>query len=393
MLENVHVRVYQNADTIEETLSPRWDELLSEFDSATVFCTWEWLRAWWRAFGNRQKLLVLGFFDETDRLVGVAPLMLATRPGRGGPHLRILRLLGDGSGDSDNLDLPVRRGYENAFVNSLLHWLQEEADHWDLCEFNTLPRDSPTAIRLQMRARDLGWNTFQCERPRSVVHLPESWEAYLRSLSSEDQHNLPRYLRRLQHRYHVHFKKCRAEQELPGALKTLFDLHQMRWQSRGEPGTFCNSARRKFYGEMSGALLARGYLEFWLLELDGEPVAAQFAMRYRNTVFQLQEGFDPRHSSDKVGYLLRGYILRQLIASGVRHYDFLGGRAPHKLRWRAEDGNYITVRLARPHSFAAMYASLAHHSDKGKERLRTYLPPRAWKTLHEINSRLSKAEA
>jgi CelD/BcsL family acetyltransferase involved in cellulose biosynthesis len=391
MFGSLYVRLFQDPHTIE-TLVPRWDELLSEFDGATVFSTWGWLGAWWRAFGGSQRLLILGFFDQSERLVGLAPLMQETRPLYGGLQLRILRLLGDGSGDSDNLDLPVRRGYESAFVTSLLEWLQNQSDEWDVCELNTLPADSPALPRLQMRARALGWNLFQCERPRLIVHLPQSWDAYLNQLSSEDRHNLPRYARRLQRRYRVLFHKCRAQAELPGALETLFQLHQMRWRARGEPGTFCSRARRSFYRQMSRELLAKGFLEFWSLSLDGEPAAAQFAMRYGDTVFQLQEGFDPRHSGDRVGYVLRGHILQQLIAGGVRHYDFLGGRAAHKSRWYAQERSYITIRLARHYSLATMYASWAHHSDAGKERLRMCLPSRAWLALHRINSRFNKAE-
>jgi CelD/BcsL family acetyltransferase involved in cellulose biosynthesis len=391
MFGTLHVRLYQDPHTFQ-TLAPRWDELLSEFAGATVFCTWEWLTTWWRAFGGRQKLMILAFFEPGDRLVGVAPLMLDTVPLYFGLHLRVLRLLGDGSGDSDNLDLPVRDGYENLFVTSLLEWLQNQADEWDLCELNTLPPDSPVATRLQMRARALGWSFFHCERPRSIVRLPQSWEAYLQQLSSEDRYNLPRYSRRLERHYRAHFHKCRTQAELPSALEALFELHQMRWRARGEPGTFCSKARRSFYQEMSRALLAKGLLEFWLLSLNGKTSAAQFAMRYGSTVFQLQEGFDPRHSGDRVGYVLRGHILKQLIAGGIRQYDFLGGRAPHKSRWHAQDGNYVNICFCRPCSLATVYASWAHHSDAGKERLRMYLPPRAWLALHRINLRFNKAQ-
>jgi CelD/BcsL family acetyltransferase involved in cellulose biosynthesis len=389
MLETLHVRSFHSINTLE-MLAPKWNELLSEFESATIFCTWEWLSSWWHAFSDGQTLLVLGFFDDSEHLVAIAPLMLDDRPVRIG-RLRILRLLGDGSGDSDNLDVPVRRGYQQAVMTCLCDWLRQQADEWDLCEFNTMPPDS-AAVRLAARARDLEWAVFQSEHPRSIVHLPETWEAYFHLLPNEDQYNLPRYLRRLKRRYCVQFRKCKMEAELPAALEALFRLHQMRWQARGEPGTFNSGARRNFYQALSRALLAKGLLDLWLLELDGRPAAAQFAIRYRNTAFQLQEGFDPSHRADRVGYLLRGHILQQLIADGVRHYDFLGGRASHKLRWLAQDDTYVTVRFAKPHSLGAMYAAWVHHSDISKEWLRTCLPLGAWKTLHQINLRLNKPD-
>jgi CelD/BcsL family acetyltransferase involved in cellulose biosynthesis len=386
MAENLQVRVYRDVDTLG-CLLPGWEELLSEFSNASVFCTPEWLGPWWRAFGVGLELQVLGFFDATERLVALAPLTLDTVDALGGLKLRVLRLMGDGSGDSDYLDLPVRSGCEEAFARGLLDWLEARAHLWDICELNTLPADSPAGNRLQDHLKRRNWNAFHSQRPRSVVPLPYSWESYQRQLSREDRHNLARYQRRLEGRYHVRFYKCNQEMQLSDGLEALFRLHQERWKARGEPGAFCSEARRRFYGEMSRLLLARERLEFWFLDLDGETVAAQFALRYGNAVFQLQEGFDPKHRSDRVGYLLRGHVLKQLIAEGVRCYDFLAGQSPHKARWGSQVGNYMNVHFARRHTLAALYARGEHDLGEGKELLRAHLPRRAWRMLHWVKLR------
>jgi CelD/BcsL family acetyltransferase involved in cellulose biosynthesis len=382
---HLEVCVYRDVDSLGSLL-PAWEDLLSEFPSATVFCTWEWLGSWWRAFGDGQELRVLALFDPAQRLIALAPFASSTRC-VAGLSLEVLRLIGDGE-DSDNLDLPVRPGYEEAFARRLLDWLEEQAHAWDICELNTLPADSAAGACLKKELQRRGWNTLNGERARSVVSLPNSWESYLNQLSGEDRHNLVRYLRRLGKRYQTRFYKCTQEEELPAALDALFRLHQERWKARGETGTFGSEARRRFYSEMSRLLLERGQLEFWLLELDGKPVAAQFAMRYRDAVFQLQEGFDPKHASDRIGYLLRGHVLKQLIAGGVRRYDFLAGQSLHKSRWGSQVSTYIHIRFARPYAVGALYARYLHHSDQGKEWLRACLPRRAWRLLHWLSDRI-----
>jgi CelD/BcsL family acetyltransferase involved in cellulose biosynthesis len=381
----LQVCVYRHIDSLGSLL-PAWEDLLSEFPSATVFCTWEWLGSWWRAFGDGQELRILAFFDPAQRLIALAPLASSTRRVVG-LSLGVLRLIGDGE-DSDNLDLPARRGYEEAFARGLLDWLEEQAHTWDICELNTLPADSAVGGCLRKELKRRGWNTLSGERARSVVCLPDSWESYLSQLSGEDRHNLVRYLRRLEKRYQVRFYKCTQEEELPAALDALFRLHQERWNARGETGTFGSEARRRFYNEISRLLLQRGQLEFWLLELDGKLMAAQFALRYRDAVFQLQEGFDPKHASDRIGYLLRGHVLKQLIADGVRRYDFLAGKTVHKSRWGSQIGTYMHIRFARPNGLGALYAQYLHHADQGKERLRACLPRRAWRLLHWLNDRI-----
>jgi CelD/BcsL family acetyltransferase involved in cellulose biosynthesis len=388
MLQALQVRVYTHFDTLR-CLLPAWEELLSESPNVSVFCTPEWLRPWLRAFGAGLEPRMICFFDTAQRLVALAPLTLGNVDAVGGLKLRILRLMGDGSGDSDGLDLPVRSGYEEAFVRGLLDWLEAHAQLWDICELNTLPTNSPAGNHLQECLKRRNWSTFHSHRPRSVVPLPHSWESYLSQLSNEDRHNLVRYQRRLERRYRVRLYKCTEETQLSAGLEALFRLHQDRWKARGEPGTFCSEVRRRFYGEMSGLLLARERLEFWFLDLDGETVAAQFALRYGDTVFQLQEGFDPKHRSDRIGFLLRGHVLKQLVAEGVRWYDFLAGQSPHKARWGSQVGNYMNVRLAKRHGLGALYARGEHHLSEGKELLRAHLPRRAWSMLHWFNLRLN----
>jgi CelD/BcsL family acetyltransferase involved in cellulose biosynthesis len=387
MEQNLRIRVYEDLDDLQD-LVPAWEELLSEFPAATVFSTWEWLAPWWRAFGSAQELHVLAFHDESSRLVALAPLAVGKRRFAAGLRVRLLRLMGDGSQDSDNLDLPVRPGYEERFTAALLDYLRTPAIHWDVCELNTLPSQSSGANMLLAGIKQHGWPHSVCPRAWSAVNLPESWEAYLKKLSGKERGKLGYYSRRLEKNHQVHFHRCAVESDLPGCLEALFELHQKRWQQVGEPGSFSSSARREFYRQMGRGLLGRDRLELWLLDLDGRPAAAQFGFRYGNTVFQLQEGYDPAYSLDSVGYVLRGHVLKQLIGQGVRRYDFLAGEDASKARWGAEVGSYVDLHFARPRSVGSFYLQVVHRAAAAKESARRRLPPWAWAALHSLNLRL-----
>jgi CelD/BcsL family acetyltransferase involved in cellulose biosynthesis len=186
-------------------------------------------------------------------------------------------------------------------------------------------------------------------------------------------------------RYRSQIYRCTRESQLQVCLEALFRLHQARWQAAGEQGTFASQARRNFYYELSRALLARDWLELWVLELDGVIAAVQYAFRYERTVFQLQEGVDPARSSDRLGFVLRGHIIKELIAQGVRNYDFLGGELGYKASWAAQMGSYVNLEFARPFSLGSAYLRTLHDARKGKEWLRVHLPTSAWEVLHKIN--------
>jgi CelD/BcsL family acetyltransferase involved in cellulose biosynthesis len=376
-------KTYSTLDQLQE-LRPAWDELLSNYPHASTFSTWEWLDSWWRSRAHGAELLVLALF-ESSRLVGLAPLSISNRNFLKFLSLHAVQLMGDGSGDSDNLDFPALPGFEMQLAQTILDYLEHHRQQWDICEFNTMPSGSPVAGCLEKLLRSRRWTCFEYSRTCSAVHLPRTWDEYLEQLSSEDRNNLARYGRRLNKRFSAPIYRCTDEQQLPRCLEALFQLHQARWEKAGEPGSFGSAERREFYAQLSRRLLARGWLELWVLELNGAIAAVQFAFRYGNTVYQLQEGYDPEHASDRAGFVLRGEVLKQLISDGVRVYDFLGGELSYKRRWGAQAGQYRDLHFAPKMAFGATYLRSVVYAGRAKQWLRLKLPRSVWRVLHFLN--------
>jgi CelD/BcsL family acetyltransferase involved in cellulose biosynthesis len=132
---------------------------------------------------------------------------------------------------------------------------------------------------------------------------------------------------------------------------------------------------------MAASFLERGWLEFWILQLDGKPAAAQYGFRYRDVVYSLQEGFDPAYSSDRVGYVLRAQVIKTLIGQGIRQYDFLGEEDPSKNRWGAQVESYADIHFARRLTQGALYLRIDQTSRTLKSWLRTNLPAPVLKAI------------
>jgi CelD/BcsL family acetyltransferase involved in cellulose biosynthesis len=321
-----------------------WEHLLQISPHASIFQTPEWLGAWWAAFGANKELATLVFRGPDGATVGLAPLYIDERRSFLMP-VKVLRLVGAGSSDSDALDFITAPGYEEACAGAFLCWLKE-GRKWDICELETLPENSRTAQAISnlMQAQS---NRIDSETtPNFFIDLPPTWAEYLEKLEPGFRPLLTRYPRRLQARYPVKIYRCEREQELNPALEALFTLHQMRWTGRGKPGAFSVAERREFYSRMARAFLRRGWLEFWLLQLDEKIVAAQFCFRYGNTVCLLQEGFNPQYTRERVGYALRAHVLQEMLRTGAARYDFLGGADAYKPKFGAKQGSYVTVRFA-----------------------------------------------
>ena len=175
-------------------------------------------------------------------------------------------------------------------------------------------------------------------------------------------------------------------------LQTLFSLHQMRWTGRGEPGAFASADRRKFYLRMAEAFLQRGWLEFWLLTLDGETVGAQFCFRYNNTVSLLQEGFHPKYTAEKIGYALRAHVLEETIRTGAQRYDFLGGADSYKAKFGARQANYLNLSFAKPSSLGRTYLVLQDKKRQLKTWLKSKLPARMLALLRRDSANFDSSQ-
>lgn len=357
-----------------EAIRPAWERILRGAETLTIFSTLEWLGAWWKAFAKDKELFAPVFSNSDHEIVGVVPLYVDLVEPAFPIRARRLRFVGDGSEDSDNLDLIFRPGYEASCAQSLLSWMSANSN-WDLCELNTFPLNSAALPSFVSELKRHKWTFRRLERPRSTISLPDTWESYLKqTISKKENAKIAYYTNKLQKRFQVSITKCDNAQALPASLATLFELHQKRWELQGKPGAFAPAQRCEFYSSMAASFAERGWLEFWILRLDGRAVAGQYGFRFRDTVYALQEGFDPEYSSESVGNVLRAHVLKTLIGQGVRQYDFLGGEDPSKNRWGAQIGSYADVHFARPLTQGAVYLRVDQTKRVLKAWLRTNLP-------------------
>jgi len=378
--DRLRISEYRSLSSLREVL-PAWESILNANPKLTIFSTPEWLFSWWKAFGHDRQLLVLVFADLSERIVGIVPLYWENVKRSSLRFTRDFRFVGDGTMDSDGLDLIVRPGFESDCIAGFLRWMSDEPNG-GICSFNTLPATSAAAAILKEELEAANWPVWETKTPNSSIPLPNCWEHYIHSLSPKFRRLIARSQRKVAHEHRVKLRRCEKPCELSEMLEILFDLHQKRWNSIQQPGTFSCAKRRQLYVEMARVFLSRGWLELWTLEFDGKAVASQMGFRYRDTVYGLQEGFDPAHAADHVGYVLRAGMLEQFIRAGVKHYDFLGGVSASKLRWGAEEGSYTNLAFAAPWTLGSCYLTVGKRAAASKEWLRHHLPKPAWNVLH-----------
>jgi CelD/BcsL family acetyltransferase involved in cellulose biosynthesis/peptidoglycan/xylan/chitin deacetylase (PgdA/CDA1 family) len=355
-----------------QTLSDSWNRLLAESASSTIFLTWEWVEAWWKNYGSARPLFVLSAW-EGNSLEGLAPFF-AERVTRWGSEWTCLKLVGDGSRDSDYLDCIARRGRENEVVAAFVQFLESHPNRWNYLELHGTPEGSPCLAALQNLAREKSWRFSLESIPCATLTLPREWSDYLRSLKPRFRTKVRSTLNHFDENIRATPYSYRDERTLDQGLAVLFDLHTRRWQTKSQPGVFQDGARQNFYRDISHAALRQGWLAFHRLDWGERALAMQYGFIYDNRFFLLQEGYDPEFAALRPGIALRGWLMRYWIESGLKEYDFLAGSAPYKLEWGAQVKQCVRLMLAPSRRSAWVGFGEGQVREKSKEAIRAVIP-------------------
>jgi CelD/BcsL family acetyltransferase involved in cellulose biosynthesis len=382
----MQVGLVQTRDEFLE-LEHDWDELLSRSAADTIFLTWEWLWSWWNAYArSSHRLHILVFRDQNDELEGIIPLYRQIPNRLNFITPRKLRFIGQGSSDSDYLDMIVARGRETEVLNGFWNHLTAHMRTWDVLELAAVPASSATLEWLDnLRNRD-GLLYRSVSVPCAVAHLPASWDEYLGALHSRFRTKVRSTLRQFNEDPKVRFRSITDEAELGPALDVLFDLHGKRWKLKGQNGVFQNREKRRFYEHFTRHFLRRGWLSFDFLDLDHTPVACQLCFRYRHTLYLLQEGFDPHFRQQSVGVALRAMVFKKAIAEGITRYDFLAGLGRHKTQWSVDVTNCVNAVLGQNTFRSTFYIKAPLFVDSAKERVKAALPKMVLQARRKLQS-------
>jgi len=383
----MYVRCIEQLQHLEPIVS-RWDELAG----GCVFRSWTWLNSWWRHYGTMaeetalasKKLQVLLVYEGDDstgcqaptqssaygatseQLVAILPCYSERSLTRG----KVLRLLGDGEVCSDHLDLLVTATNAARAADALAEYLCGQTSQWDLIDFPALDiTQENTKIGHLIDAL----SERECIVSQSPdqncwsVALPESWKEFLALQSKSHRKQLKRLEKRVLDTPSATWHQVKLLEEFDSAWPLFVDLHQRRRESLGEAGCFASPRWAAFHEDVARQLLLEGRLRMSWLELEGEPVAAEYHFAGGRTTYVYQGGLDPNRLEDEPGRLSMIRTVQQAIAEGHRNFDLLRGDEPYKAHWRATPKETYHVQVI-PKRTSAKWRYQTWNSVRGAAR-------------------------
>src|SRR5690349_12927953 len=201
-----------------QALEGDWRALARRCTCCTVFQSWEWISAWWCAFGRDRELRVAAV-RQGDRLLAVAPWTERRLSG-----IRLIEFLGAGRTDYLGFLIDADRP---ELLETLFGALKERAGEWDLLWLRDMPLDVLQVSGL--RAAILTSGLDGKVRPWDVApYLPTTgdWDAYAGSRSTNFRSDLKRKRRRLEQAGAVTIERHRDPVDLKAGLLEAIEIER-----------------------------------------------------------------------------------------------------------------------------------------------------------------------
>jgi CelD/BcsL family acetyltransferase involved in cellulose biosynthesis len=331
--------LYEQAHVFEE-LEPEWNELLSRSVTDTIFLTHEWQSTWWRSY-QAGDLFVVACRDEDGRLVAIAPWFIHHLDGE-----RVLRTIGCVD-VTDYVDLIVDKNYTAPVQSMLSALLAQHHLKYDRINLCNIPEASPNYMHFPDALRRCGFDAdVVLQEVCPVIHLPETWEAYLESLDKKQRHEIRRKLRRAENEADLEYYVVTPEHNLAEEMERFIYLMKSSQPSKAE--FMSNPKNEHFFRALTEITFARGWLRMSFLKVNGKAVAAYFDFDYGGNILVYNSGLLPdEYSHLSTGIVLLAYNIKSAIETGHKLFDFLRGNETYKYRMGGIDTRVYKLMARR----------------------------------------------
>jgi CelD/BcsL family acetyltransferase involved in cellulose biosynthesis len=305
------VRWATEVDAIAALEGP-WRELQDAASERTPLAGPDYLLPWYRHYGGRAGVPLLGSAWQGSALVGVAALVL--RKARvGGVPVRCVQFAAAGAEAGEFLLADGQGQVAGAFLESLA-----DAVRFDVARFNLLDPASAEFEALGRAAARAGLPLETVPTAYATVDLRGGYEAYQRRLTGKFRANLRRRRKAMEAAGAIGLEGVHFESDpdaVEKSVERMFAISDASWKARrGGPMA---PHHRGFYRDLARRFGAKGQLDLAILTIGGRDRAYMLGVAERGVYFDVTLSFDDAVRPLAPGVCLTQEVLRRLAARGI----------------------------------------------------------------------------
>lgn len=307
-----------------QSLCHEWDDFLSNCEADHPFNTHEWLQTWWLYFGDQRPVKII-VVRCGGRMVCCIPITYETKRIQGLPLRYARTWINTHSFRSGIL---CDKNHYAALEKIASHLAA--TDSWDVLDFNFLPVAGSTHARFQKALGDAGLRYATHTKMSSpVLNVTGNWDEWLAGRSKSKRENIRRKHRKLVEKMGARIDIVSGvRDDLQHYLEQCWQVSAKTWKHRQGSSIAADKSRSEFYQKIAAS--DKHWIVIGMLYLDSEPIAFEYNILYKGTLYNMKLGYDEEYRKLSPGWVLRIELVKWVFENNIRAFDYMGYAAGYK---------------------------------------------------------------
>lgn len=303
-----------------------------------------WAFPWLASFGTSEKLFCFLFFDETDELIAIIPMMI-----RNNRFTSTVTFIGHPLNDCN--EFIVEQKNRQAVLVRLIDELARIKDEWDIIECDCFEAwQIEEIIRCDSEAKRLCFAELSpIESP--TLSLPGTMQEYFDSLSSKWKKNFKKCLRKIEREDTYEVEILTDYQSIRKHIAEFDKLRLDYWIQRDRleeiPAMTRGKEFREFLYGIAGGLSQSQSLAFPCVRVNGDNIAMGLYFIGKDKIHAYMSSWNIAYQHLSPGKVVDLLMIDYAITKGITKFDFGRGNEQYKYEFAAEDvflSSYVITR-------------------------------------------------
>jgi CelD/BcsL family acetyltransferase involved in cellulose biosynthesis len=233
-------------------------------------------------------------------------------------------------------------------ADGLVEGLLEAGISWDRFRMSGVFEHNPLLphVLAALHRRGLRY-LLRRKPPARVLRLPDTYETYLGQRSAKFRNHLKRVQKKVQaHRADVSVLVGERSPSLfTDTFARMLEIEQASWKHADQWPMTADGAATHFYRQVFASAWAEGRLHVQFLVIDGQPAAYNLGYLVGDEYAYLKTTFASGFKHLGAATFLRGKLIEDLIARGIRLVDFAGEPYDWERQWTHEIRGHVMLTV------------------------------------------------
>jgi hypothetical protein len=306
-----------------------WTELEQRIGHLGLPCSADWTEAWLNAYGDLvPHCFLLARNSETSALQGICLICEGVGQKDGPLNIKTLHVGPSGEPETESVCVEYNRllvapEFEGEFTKLIVEYLQSRSgfDQWNIDGIATAKlaafhqHESDLKLRIEP-AYGFDFAKAKAEKTNVLTQFKSATRRKIkRSMDAWDD---------------LSVEWAGTLNEAVDAFSEMVDLHQARWTSAGEPGSYSSKRFTAFHEELLSKLVPQGRMAFVRVRSGSETIGiVQLFIEHRRALLY-QCGRSVGDKTRSPGVVVDYLAMEECLKQGLDAYDFLAFATQHK---------------------------------------------------------------